>query len=196
VAGVTLIRTLAWQSCVGLALCLLGSTAVQGVARKPTVARPVLPPAHGKAIKRTWRNGPATMPPEVEVLPPHSLFPPSVRSRAINSDAGQKAAAGLKAGVPVGASNPRLAVNPSPAVRAGIAAASAARTGMSLTYPEARARDELGCLRSDTTSRRAFYDDLRRSVERVRMGEEDTDPAGKKPIACPANDRPAQSAVE
>jgi hypothetical protein len=67
---------------------------------------------------------------------------------------------------------------------------------MSLADPEARARDELGCLRIDTISRQAFYDDLRRNVERVRRGEEDSSPEEKKPTACPANDRAAQSTVE
>jgi hypothetical protein len=55
------------------------------------------------------------------------------------------------------------------------------------TDPEARARDELRCLRNDPSLRQAFYDDLRRNVERVRRGEEDAGPDEKKPIACPPN---------
>jgi hypothetical protein len=196
-AGVTLTRTLAWQGCAGLALCLLGTVALEGMPRKATVARPVNPPAHARAIKRTWHNGPATMPLEVEVVPPHSSFPPSVTKQAIRSEGGQKAAVGLQAGVPMRAVSV-LAAKPGPAlaVQTGIATVSTARAGMSHTDPEVRARDELRCLGNDPSSRQAFYDDLRRNVERVRRGEEDASPDEKKPIACPPSDRAERLTVQ
>ena len=185
---VTLTRVLLWQSCAGSALCLLGTMALAGMSRKATVARPVNPPVHARAIKRTWPNRPATMPLEVEAVPPHSSFPPSVKSQAISSEAARKAAAGLQAGVPARTAPP-LAANPSLAVQPGSAAVSSARAAMSYTDPEARARDELRCLHNDASSRQAFYNDLRRNVERVRRGEEDASPQEKKPIAFPPHDR-------
>jgi hypothetical protein len=193
-ACITFTRTLVWQSCVGLVLCLLGTVALEGVPRKTSVARPVLPPAHAKAIKRTWHSAPATMPPEVEVVPPRSPFPPSVTLRGSSLDIGQKAA-GLKAGVPVRGA-PALAVNPARAVQAGNAAVGPERAGMSQADPETRARDELRNLRDDPSSRQAFYDDLRRNVDRVRRGEQDTDPDQKAPIASPPNHSVARFIVQ
>jgi hypothetical protein len=43
--------------------------------------------------------------------------------------------------------------------------------------------DELKHLRDDTGARRVFYDDLRRTVERVRADTQDEDSAAKKPAS-------------
>jgi soluble lytic murein transglycosylase-like protein len=65
-----------------------------------------------------------------------------------------------------------VAYKPVPTAIAQPARAESNSQSSSASDPEAvRIRDELKRLRDDAEARRAFYDDLRRTVERVRSGE-------------------------
>jgi len=70
--------------------------------------------------------------------------------------------------------------------------------GSNSPNPEAqRIQDEFARLRVDAGARRAFYDDLLGTVERVRAGTRDENSAEEKPVSFqPASPRPGKTSTE
>ena len=125
--------------------------------------------------KPTWHGGPASTPPEPEAVPPPPAVRPPAKSLILGSqkERNKLASATPVASPPVGSVPSKTSTTGS---NDGLARAVNAKphdyTGS--PDPEAlRVRDELKRLRDDSEARRNFYDDLRRTVERVRAGMRD-----------------------
>lgn len=141
-------------------------------------AHPSSPPAHARILKRTWQTGPASTPPETEVVPSRrSPFPPALRGVTLNAEGEKKSAAA-----------PRVTPTPTATLtaksRSGAAIKPAAVATPKLVYvdPDKRARNEMNCLSTNAQAREAFYGELRRTVDQVRAGR--TDMTEKNPAPC------------
>jgi hypothetical protein len=154
-------RTTGWLVLTGVGFCLLASVAICGAPQATSPALPAAALSNPKTRKPHWHNGPATMAPDTEIVPPHgSLEPPAVRSLTISVEDQRKGKA------PAGAS---------------AAAPLKPATNISID-PDTRARNELNCLRNDSQARAAYYDELRRTAEQVREGG---DPASEERKTSP-----------
>jgi hypothetical protein len=124
------------------------------------------------------------MPPETEVVPPHpSSVPPPVRAVTLNVQGGQKGMMGVAPGSRPSADSTLAARSAAP-FKSAVATIDETHSYPSYVDPEKRARGELNCLRDDPGARQAFYEDLRRTVERVRAGEKDAVSGEKKAPTC------------
>ena len=130
------------------------------------------------STKPAWPSGPASTPPQTEVVLPPSQAPPPAKSPLLGAQVeGKKPAVTKPRAVTPAASG--FATRRTPA-----AAHELTPTPNANPYddsnprdPEAqRIQDELSRLRDDAGARSAFYDELRRTVEQVRAGlrEEDS----------------------
>ena len=137
-------------------------------------------------LKRTWHSGPASTPPQTEIVP----SPPPLPSPAQPSDLGSEDEQSAPAPEPQGEAAAPVS-EPSSAV-----AAEPAGDATPAVPERVRVRDELKRLRTDADARRAFYDDLRGTVERVRSGTHDQDPSennsGTRPGSARFHEAPAQ----
>ena len=166
-----------------VAAALLGSMAF-AQSRNVVVGRPVPPSKSGKTLQRTWQNGPATTPPEVEMVPRRAAFPPVVHSsitgsveqgRALPPARSAEAAEPGRQYAARGTPSPIRSVTPygRASAKRVVATVGDSRTKPTPPDPVARARADLTCLRDDPKARQAFYDELRRTAERVHAGEPD-----------------------
>ena len=152
----------------GAAMCLLATSATSVSPETHPSSRPSPPAAHTRTIKRTWQTGPATMPLETEVVPPHpSSAPPAIRVQAFGMQgekvekAGGDTAAGSHPGSTLVATRASTTlIKPENRVRE--------QSQSSPVDPQRRERDDLSRLRTDPGARQAFYEDLRRTAEAVR----------------------------
>ena len=145
-----------------------------------------------RPIKRTWQTGPATMPPETVVIPPR---PPSAPPRVAASRDLHVVA---HPSVPPSLRPPQLAR--AVHLQARFVPVAAVQTAQMKTAqpepattadPEAqRVQDEFARLRNDAAARRAFYDDLLGTVERVRAGARDDNAVEEKPVSFQPASRP------
>lgn len=129
-------------------------------------------PATHRAIKRTWHSGPASTPPETEAVPSRPPAAPPRVATTFDPGAIQKKPASRNAHTVAPASSIRVA-KVLPAAPAGQAPRANADQpdASNAADPEAqRVQDEFARLREDAGARRAFYDDLLGTVERVRAG--------------------------
>jgi hypothetical protein len=139
-----------WLAFAAAGLYLLAVTMAVG-AQEGSNTRPPTPSKRAHSPKPTWHSGPASTPPETEILlPPHPNPPPAKSTLpASQAEAENQAGTGPRATTPVG-------------------------------EPEAK-RIELNRLRDDVVARRAFYDELRGTVEQVRSGRRDEDSKNPPP---------------
>jgi hypothetical protein len=151
--------------------------------------------------KPTWHGGPASTPPQPEAVPPPPAVRPPAKSLILGPQKGRiKLASAAVGSPPAGSlsktSTPRAtdglarALNTKPHDSTDSPAQSQPRTQID---PEAlRIHDELQHLRDDSEARRNFYDDLRRTVERVRAGmsDEDSHERGAGNLSLPAGPVP------
>ena len=154
---------------------------------------------HASPIKRTWQSGPASLPPVTEVIPARPAASPPRVSAARDSHTKVTALASANqhrtpATHPVRTATLATAatVQPAPKVNTNQPDAAAA------VDPEAqRVQDEFARLRADAVARRAFYDDLLRTVERVRAGTQSESPVEEKPVSFqPVTPPPAKDLIE
>ncbi len=159
----------------GAGFCLLATLALSGMPQTSSPVHPSSPSHHPRTRKPTWHNGPASIIPETEVVPPRgSSVPPPVRAVALGAQGEGNGALEGKS-LPAGAAN----LNPGSTPRDERSSHSA------YVDPEERTRGELNCLRAHTDARQAFYADLSRTVDRVRAGQTDEGTEEKKSVPCP-----------
>jgi len=148
----------AWLAFAGAGLCLLSvATPLAASQEEPAPGPPKLS-RRATSAKHTWHSGPATTPPQTEMVPLPPEAPPPAKSHLRGEKQDEKRPAVVKPSSSMPASAPETVhQDDSPA-------------------PEAqRIRLELNHLREDSGARRAFYDELRQTVERVRAGQRDDD---------------------
>lgn len=164
----------------GAELWFLAAGAYSDTQQAPSHSHPSSPSTHARTLKRTWRTGPATTPPDTEVVPPHpSSVPPAIRGLTFRV-AGEKKSGGTPEGKPPADST--LTAKRTSAPPAKPVATTSVKSDLDYVGPEKRARDEMNCLSTNPKARQAFYDDLRRTVEQVRAGNKDV--AEKNPAPC------------
>jgi hypothetical protein len=154
----------------GESLCLLAIWAFAGTPQTPLPAHPVSPSSHksSRPVKRTWSTGPASMPLETEVMPlRRSPVPPPVRAQAPSGQAGPKganteAAGRVSAGLTLASHPAAVSLKPE------ITITDESHHLPAPVNSEMRALSDLNRLRADPDARKAFYEDLRRTVEQVR----------------------------
>jgi hypothetical protein len=164
-------------SCAGLVF--LGSATLPAAPQQGPSAHTSAPSRRSKATKHTWNNGPASTPPETEFIPASAPPAPPLASTIIDYHATREKSGPLVA--PPGGSL-RATTGTASASLEQTSKANADRPDYSnSTNPEAqRIQDEFARLRQDAVARRAFYDDLLGTVERVRAGMRDENSAGEK----------------
>ncbi len=135
-------------SCVGLVL--LGFATQPGAQQQKLINRHYVPSRSSKAAKPIWHSGPASTPPETEIIPRFPSAVPPTRSVRTTS------------GITV----------------ASVEHAPKANTGQPVHLltadPETQhIQDEFSRLRQNEAARRAFYVELLGTVDRVRAGARD-----------------------
>ena len=161
-----------WLAFAGAGIFPLGAATPLAAPRGPQAPPPKLSRRPGP-IKRTWHSGPATTPPQTEVVLPPRDVPPPAKSHILGGQAEEKKPA---SGNPAGATSADLGLQPSsPSARVPASLPHAVlRDDSNAPITETQhIRVELERLRDDAGARRAFYDELRRTVEQVRAGQRD-----------------------
>ena len=180
------------------ALCLLGSATLGGAQQEGSNGLQSLRMSLTQPVKPTWHGGPASTPLQAEAVPPPPAVRPPAKSLILGPQKQRNKAATTVGSPPAGSVSPASSTSrtsnalarpvsaPTPAAAPPLgalerSAGSGAQGAKPRDYtdspdPEAlRIRDELERLRRDSEARRTFYDDLRRTVERVRAGMPDED---------------------
>ncbi len=178
-----------------VAVILLGPVAF-AKSRNVIVGRPTPPPKSARTLRRTWKSGPASTPPEEEIVSRRAPFPSPVRPLRASVEERSTIRPAKNLGE-------RVEATPDPAVsdasarakhptrrglpgaaRSGITAVDASASQPTRPDPDARARADLACLRDDPKARQAFYDNLLRTADRVRAGEVEPEPRGPSPCSA------------
>ncbi|MGB7593804.1 MAG: transglycosylase SLT domain-containing protein [Terriglobia bacterium] len=207
----TRVRRIDASTCLAFAvagLYLLGIAAPLGAPQEGSNLPPPALSRRPDSTKPAWPSGPASTPPQTEVVRPPSEAPPPAKSPLLGAQVEGKKPTVTKprAVTPAGSG---FATRRTPA-----AAHELTPTPNASLYddsnppdPEAqRIRDEFSRLRDDAGARSAFYDELRRTVEQVRAGlrDEENPPssgpgwhrfhdASGEPPNPPANQEPNES---
>jgi len=179
----------AWMAFAGAGLCLLGAVTPLAEPQGGSDAPPPKLSRRPSSTKPAWHSGPATTPPQTEVVSPPPDVPPPAKSSPVGGQAEGKKPAVTKPSDVTPAASGLLPRHPSASANEPASTPNAVpRDDPNAPDPEVqRIRVELNRLRDDAGARRAFYDELRRTVERVRAGLPDE---GSKNSAAP---RPAAS---
>jgi len=86
-------RVFALLMLIGVALCIVDILQIPASAQTTSQHNPSASVSHTRAIKRTWQTGPASMPLQTEVVPPHpASIPPIIRGQAPATPEGKRAA--------------------------------------------------------------------------------------------------------
>ncbi len=155
---------------------LLESASVMLAAQqKAKFSRPSPLSSSARPVKPTWHSGPATTPPETEVVHPHRGAPPQANSTVLEAKFDGKKPGVIKS---TGSDTATAAAKQGSRRLSASAHKSAPTTiasqevSSSVTEsPSQRAQDDLSRLRNDPAARRAFYDELQHTVEQVRSGQ-------------------------
>ena len=199
-----------WMAFVGAGLCLLSAATSLAEPQQGSDPPPPKLTRRARSTKPTWHSGPATTPPQTEVVPPPPEAPPPAKSPLLQGQAEGKKQAITKPSDVTPAASGFLPGHPSaPSNETASTAKAAVHDDPNAPSPEAqRIRVELNRLRDDAGARRAFYDELRRTVDQVRVSKQDEgsqnlvsppqaapqspDNSGKNPIP-PATNKPDES---
>lgn len=157
----------------GAELCFLGMGASSATQLGQVPGHSAQHSSHAKTRKPAWHNGPASTPPETEVV---GRLPPAVPPRVgvLPLDAQGLRNGGAESGAVILAGPTRAATRASaPLLYPQVADQSGSRSVPSCVDGDEGARGELQCLHTHPDARQAFYDDLRRTVERVRIDDQD-----------------------
>jgi hypothetical protein len=170
------LRRSAHALCAGL--ILLMSVTLLGVPQQHASRSRA---GRAKPLKRTWTSGPATLPPETEMVPsrPPASPPRVVTTLGPSIQKTSLAARKLKLATP-----PQLAKGVTvPLVAQESKSTSDQPEAAKPADPEAgRVQAEFTRLRDDATARRAFYNDLLGTVERERSRLQETGSPEDKPV--------------
>jgi hypothetical protein len=183
-----LIDASTWLALAGAGLYLLGPATAFAAPQEGSHARPPTLSRRAGSAKSTWHSGPASTPPQTEVVLPPREAPPPAKSLLLTGQAEGKKSAVSKPSVVTPAGSGFLTRQPSAAAPVPAPTSNTVlRDDSNAPDPEAqRIRDELNRLRNDAGARRAFYEELRRTVEQVRAGrlaEDSKNPASPHPVA-------------
>ena len=172
-------------SCAGL--FFLGATTLPGETQPGPSAHPSPPAKRRKATTPTWHTGPASSPPVTEFIPSHPPPVPPPMSTLRDSYAKRNMLAGASSpAVPAAPAARGMIGNPAAAVEPVATASPDPPDTSNSPDPEAqRIQAEFARLREDTGARRAFYEDLLNTVERVRAGGRNDSSAEEKLIPSP-----------
>ena len=176
----TRVRRIDASTCLAFAvagLYLLGIATPLGAPQEGSNVQPPSLSRRADSTKPTWPSGPASTPPQTEVVLPPSQAPPPAKSPLLGAQVeGKKpTVAKPRAGTPAGSG---FATRRTPAAAHEVKPAPNANPSDDSNPPDPEAqriRDELSRLRDDAGARHAFYDELRRTVEQVRAGLRDED---------------------
>jgi len=173
-----------WPAFAGAGLYLLGAATPLGAPQEASNPQPPSLSRRADSSKPTWHSGPASTPPQTEVVLPPPANPPPAKSTLLGSQAERKKPTVAKPGAVTPAGSGSLTRRPSAAAHEPAPTPNAILHGDSNgADPEGqRIQVELNHLRDDTGARRAFYDELRRTVEQVRVGSRDED--SKNPLTA------------
>ena len=176
-----------WVAFAAAGLCLLGATTLVAKPQQGSVLPPPKLSRRPVSTKHAWHSGPATTPPQTEVVPPPPDAPPRAKPPRLKGQAEERKPADTKLPDETPAASDLLSKHSSASAAQEVSRADAAlHNNPDAPGPEAqRIRVELNRLRNDAGARCAFYDELRRTVERVRAGQQDE---GSQNLASP---RPA-----
>ncbi len=174
----TRVRRIDASTCLAFAVAGLYLLGIATPLGAPQAGSNLPPPALSRradSTKPTWPSGPASTPPQTEVVRPPVEAPPPAKSPLLGAQVEGKKPAVTKprAVTPAGSGfatrrTPAAAHEFTPAANANLYDDS------NPPDPEAqRIRDELSRLRDDASARSAFYNELRRTVEQVRAGLRD-----------------------
>jgi len=186
----TRVRHIDASTCLAFAaagLYLLGIATPLGAPQEGSNVRAPSLSRRADSTKPTWHSGPASTPPQTEVVLPPSEAPPAPKSPLLGSQVEGKKPAVTKpwAVTPAGAG---FATRRTPASAHELTPTPNANPYDDSNPPDPEAQriqDDLSRLRDDAGARRAFYDELRRTVEQVRTGLRDED------SKTPPSSRPA-----
>ena len=181
----------AWLAFAGAGLCLLGLATPLAASQEEPDARPPKLSRRAASTKHTWHSGPATTPPQTEMVPLPPEAPPPAKSHRGGEKQDEKRPAVVKpsVGTPAGSNFPTQTTSSSiPA-----SAPNTVHQDDSPTPEAQRIRLELNHLREDSGARRAFYEELRRTVEGVRAGQRDEDSQNSSPPSQVAPQSPGAS---
>ena len=172
-----------WLSLAAAGLYLLGAATPLALAQERSLARRPTLSKRARSTKPTWHSGPATTPPQTEVVPPPPEAPPPAKSFIPGAQAGGKVPDVTKPGAVTPTGSGFLTTNPPATAREPAPSPNAAlRDDSNSPDPEPqRIRNELDHLRNDAGARRAFYDELRRTVVQVRSGQRDENLQNPRP---------------
>jgi hypothetical protein len=164
-----------WLVFTAAGLYLLGPAAPFAAPQEKSEARLPTLSKRARAIKPTWHSGPATTPPQTEIVPLPREAPPPAKSLLLGVPAEGKKPDIAKPGAGTLADSGSNTVQPVATFQEPAPTLNATQrdsSGAPLPEPQ-RIRNELDHLRNDTGARHAFYDELRRTVEQVRSGRRD-----------------------
>src|SRR5208337_2887308 len=158
-------------------LYLLGVATPLGAPQEGSSVPPPSLSRRADSTKPTWHSGPASTPPQTELVLPPSKAPPPAKSPLLGAQVEGKKPTVTKprAVTPAGSG---FATRRTPAAAHALTSVPNANPydDSNPADPEAqRIQDELSRLRDDAGARSAFYDELRRTVEQVRAGQRDED---------------------
>ena len=164
----------AWVAFAGAGLCLLGAATLLAELQDGSDPPPPKLTRRAGSTKHAWRSGPATTPPQTEVVPPPPEAPPPAKSPLLPGQAEGKKPAVTKPSDIAPAASGLLPRHPSASANETASTANAVlRDDSNASNPESqRIRVELYRLRDNAGARRAFYEELRRTVEQVRAGQQ------------------------
>jgi len=187
-------------SCAGLVF--LGSATLLGAPLQGPSAGHAVPSRRSKATKPTghkatkpaWHSGPASSPLETEVVPLRPPAAPPRVSATLDSYAKRKKSEAVDPQAAPPAHSIRATKDiPAAAVEQASKANADQPDSSNSPDPEAqRIQDEFARLREDAAARRAFYDDLLGTVERVRAGMRDENSAEEKWVTFQPAERPSR----
>jgi hypothetical protein len=168
----------AYDLCVGL--ILLMSVTLFAVPQQHRGVGSRARDGHARPLKRTWTSGPATLPPETEMVPSR---PPASPPRAVATLGPSTQKTNLAARKSQLATSQLVKSVPAPAEGQGSKSTSDQPEAARSAGSEAgRVQAEFTRLRDDAAARRAFYDDLLGTVERERSRLQETGSPEDKPV--------------
>ena len=194
------VRYSIWLMLAGTVLWGAGSADPQAVSQNGPDAGNASHHRHSHSVRRSWHSGPASTPPQTEVIPapPPDVAPatsPLLGWQREEENTANRRTNSLDEPTVTTSETYRAVRERSPGLKMG------EHVDSKRPDPERLIRDELRRVRQDTEARRAFYDDLlgtvhsvRASTRRVSLGDDDSPAGGAAPPARPSASHDAVSA--
>jgi hypothetical protein len=193
------VRYSIWLMLAGTVLWGAGSADGQAVSQNGSNSGSASHHRHSLSARRSWHSGPASTPPQTEVIPSP---PPNVAPATSPLLGWQREEENRANGRTNSLDEPTVTTSET------YSAVRERSPGLKISEhvyskrsdPESLIRDELRRVRQDTEARRAFYDDLlgtvhsvRASTRRVSLGDDDSSADSGAPPARPSASHDAVS---